>query len=217
MRYQNIFFDLDGTLTASEEGITKAVQYALEKLGVPEPDLNKLRPFIGPPLMESFGKYYTLTEEQSERGCAYYREYYDRQGKYENQVYPGIPGMLDRLREKGHRVCVVTAKGENFARDILDHFDLTRRFDDIVGQKVDGLSIPKADLIRQMLEQQQISELSGTVMVGDRENDMTAAAESGVHSIGALYGYGSLEELREAGAERIAGSVAELEEMLLEE
>lgn len=216
MRYRNILFDLDGTLTASGEGITRAVQYALEKLGVPEPDLDRLRPFIGPPLMESFQKYYTLSEEESEKGCAYYREYYDRQGKYENQVYAGIPEMLDRLRENGKQVCVVTAKGENFARDILEHFDLTRRFDAIVGQRVDGLSVPKADLIRQMLEMQNITEPSETVMVGDRENDMTAAAESGVHSIGALYGYGSRKELQEAGAERIAGSVKELEKMLLE-
>lgn len=213
--YHNILFDLDGTLTDPALGITGGVLYALEQAGIQEEDREKLCAFIGPPLMESFHKYYGFTAEQSEKAAECFREYYERQGKLENEVYEGIHELLHRLKSEGRVLAVATSKGEEFAMDILEHFKLKTYFDYVVGQEVDGLTIKKSLIVGQILKKGQITDLAHTVLVGDRAQDMIAAAESGIHSIGVLYGYGSREELEQAGAEKTAASIKELEQLLL--
>lgn len=215
MAYQWIFFDLDGTLTDPAVGITGGVQYALEKFGIHEANREKLYPFIGPPLTESLEKYYGFSLEQGTQAAVYYREYYKKQGMYENEVYEGIPEMLGRLKSAGKRLFVVTLKGENFAREILEHFHLMQYFEDVFGQRVDGLEMRKSQILEQVVEKYGISDLSQTVMVGDREHDIFAAKEMGIPDIGVLYGYGSREELEQAGAGRIVKGIRELEEVLL--
>ena len=124
--FKYIFFDLDGTLTDSAEGITKCVQYALESRGVNVPDLNTLRPFIGPPLIESFMKFYGMTEEEARLCTAKYRERFKDTGIYENKVYPGVPEMLARLKANGFTLAVATSKPVEFARRVTDYFNLTQ-------------------------------------------------------------------------------------------
>lgn len=215
MSYQWILFDLDGTLTDPVIGITSGVQYALEKFGIRETDRKKLYSFIGPVLTESFQNYYNFTLEQAKEAAGYFREYYERQGKFENVVYNGIPAMLAELKSEGKQLFVATLKGTNFAREIMDYFGLTKYFVGIEGQKVDGDNTPKSQIILQVLKKYEIEDLNQVVMVGDREQDIIAAREAGILDIGVLYGYGDQEELEAVGARRIVSDVKELWEELL--
>ena len=213
--YGTYFFDLDGTITDSSYGITNSVMYALKKFGIEESDRTKLYKFIGPPLTDSFKEYYGFSGEEVRRAVAYYREYYQEKGIFENRVYDGIPQMLSRLHSAGKRLCLATYKGEGTAREILDYFGLTSCFCKIAGQRMGSEELQKSQMIEGILEELETSHKERAVMVGDRRHDADAARESGIHSIGVLYGYGSKEELSGAGAEILAADVKELERLLL--
>ncbi|MCI9682087.1 MAG: HAD-IA family hydrolase [Lachnospiraceae bacterium] len=215
MKYQWIFFDLDGTLTDPAVGITGGVMYALEQFGIHESSREKLYPFIGPVLTESFRKYYGFTQEQALLAAGYYREYYGKAGKFENVVYDGIADMLRELRAAGKELFVATLKGEAFAKEILEHFGLAGYFTEIAGQVMDGLETPKSQIIMEILKKRGIDHQGRAVMVGDREQDIIAAREAGILEIGVLYGYGERAELESVHAKRMAADVRELWEELL--
>lgn len=217
MKKSYILFDLDGTLTDPMVGITKSVQYALKTYGIEEPDLEKLIPFIGPPLKDSFMKYYNFPEEQAREGIARYREYFTVKGIFENQVYDGIPQMLQNLKAAGKSLLVATSKPEQFAKQILEHFDLDGYFDFIGGASMDEVRVKKGDVIAYVLDSMGIGDVSRAVMVGDREHDVLGARENGMDCVGVLFGYGGRQELEHAGAGRIVETVEELTEVLLHE
>ncbi len=208
--YQYILFDLDGTLTDPGLGITNSVMYALKKYNIEVEDRSSLYPFIGPPLAESFEKYYGFSKEESEKAVDYYREYFSDTGLYENEVYPGIESLLMRLKEQNKTIILATSKPEFFAIKILKHFHLDQYFDFIAGATMDQTRVKKSDVISYALEQCNISNLSSAIMIGDREQDITGAQMSGLHSIGVLYGYGNLSELSDAGATYIAHSPSDI-------
>lgn len=209
--YKAIMFDLDGTLTESGEGITKSVQYALEKIGKPEPDLEKLRVFVGPPLLEQFMKYTEVDEETARRAVAFYRERYTVTGIFENDVYPGIRELLEVLRRKGYRLAVASSKPENFVNQVLDYFDLTGYFDVIVGSEMNGSRTRKVQVIEETLKRLRLAEHRDQVlMVGDKEHDVFGAREAGVQCVAVSYGYGTMEELEAAKPLRIVDSAEEL-------
>lgn len=214
MRYEYMLFDLDGTLSDPGIGITSAVMHALEKYGIYESDRTKLYPFIGPPLLDSFQDFYGFSEEQAKEAIAFYREYYNTQGKFENKVYEGIPQMLKRLQDSGRKLFVATSKVESIAKEVLEHFQLTSYFIDIAGPDMKQHRTQKAEIIERLFKDQGITKRDRVVMVGDRKHDVIAAKANGIHSIGVLYGYGSREELTAAGAEELAVSVQELEGLL---
>ena len=147
--YKAILFDLDGTLTESGEGITKCVQYALEKLGRPESDLEKLKVFIGPPLMEQFMKYADMDEATARKAVEYYRERYSTTGIFENRPYPGVEKMLQELRRKKYLLAVASSKPEYYVKQILDYFNLTEYFDEIVGSEMNGARTNKTEVIEE--------------------------------------------------------------------
>ncbi len=211
-----ILFDLDGTLTDPGVGITKSVQYALRSYGIEEPDLSKLYPFIGPPLKDSFMRYYGFPEEQAAEAIGRYREYYAVTGIYENQVYEGIPQMLERLKAAGKVLCVATSKPDKFAVQILEHFHLGSYFALVGGASMDEVRVEKSEVIKYTLESAGIEDPSQVVMVGDREHDVFGARKNHIDTIGVLYGYGSLKELKQAEAWKIAESVEDLGKLLLE-
>ena len=211
--YQTIFFDLDGTLTDSGPGITNSVAYALKKWKIEVEDHSTLNVFVGPPLAESFAKYYGFTPEECKKAIAYYREYYTDRGMFENSVYPGIEELLAHLKNTGRKVVVATSKPEVFAVQILEHFHLARYFDRIAGASMDENRVEKADVLRYAIEAGGY-DLSKAVMVGDRENDVRGARENQLFSVGVLYGYGSRAELEKAGADRIVETVEELKKYL---
>ncbi len=211
---QNILFDLDGTLTDSSLGITRCVQYALEKLGRPVPEASDLLFCIGPPLIESFasllpGEPPSLARE----AVGLYRARYDRQGKFENQVYDDIPETLTDLRDQGCSLFVATAKPEIFARQILDHFGLSVFFDGIYGSRLDGGLGDKGELIGYILQEEGLARAE-TLMVGDRKHDMIGARTCAIAGIGVTYGYGSRAELTEAGADYLIHAPLAIPELL---
>ena len=208
--YHTILFDLDGTLTDSGPGITNSVAYALKKWNIEEKDINVLRKFVGPPLDASFAKYYGFSKEKCVQAIQYYREYYLTKGIYENQVYDGMEELLKWLRDTGRRAIVATSKPVPSAIHVLEYFHMDSYFDIIAGATMDGSRVEKSDVIRYALDRAGIRDLSGVVMVGDRENDIQGAKANGLDSIGVLYGYGSREELEEAGAMQIAETVEDL-------
>lgn len=218
-RKDYVLFDLDGTLTDPKEGITKSVRYALNHFGIQVDDLDSLTPFIGPPLTDSYEKYYGFTHEQAWEGVLAYREYFAAQGWAENKEYPGIREMLRALKDAGRVLLVATSKPEEFARKILDHFDMTDYFDFIGGADMDETRVRKADVIRYVLEQQELElcpeNLARCVMVGDREHDVLGARECQMDCVGVLYGYGDRQEMEKCGPAWIAGTVAELKDLLL--
>ena len=213
--YKYVLFDLDGTLTNSELGITKSVQHALKKFGIEVEDRAVLRPFIGPPLGESFQVYYGLSKEESEQAIKYYRERFSVKGLYENEVYEGVEKMLQDLKESGKKLILATSKPEKFTMLILEHFDLLKYFDFVAGATMDGSRGEKADVIRYALEISGIEDKSGVIMIGDRKFDILGAKENGLASIGVLYGFGDREELTEAGADYIVEKAEDIVKVLL--
>lgn len=210
-----LLFDLDGTLTDPMEGITKSVQYALKAKGIEEQDRSQLCPFIGPPLRDSFIKYYGYTEEEATEGIKKYREYFEVNGWSENVPYDRIDNALKKLREAGYTLLVATSKPEVFAIRILKHFGLDSYFSLIGGADLDEIRVRKGDVIRYVLERCHITDTSKAIMIGDREHDVIGAKENHMECIGVLYGYGSRDELEKAGADYIAESVDDLVNLLL--
>lgn len=207
MKKKYILFDLDGTLTDSQEGILNSIEYMLEFYGIHPEDRSKLRPWLGPPLKDSLMKYYHFDEKTALEGVDKYREYFDRQGIFENKVYPGIESLLRKLTEQGHQLYVATSKPETAAVRIMEHFGLSRYFTYIGGATLDDSRTKKGAVIRYVLEMIGASDKGQVIMAGDRENDVMGAKENGIEVIGVLYGYGSREELAAAGADYIAETV----------
>lgn len=208
--YQYIFFDLDGTLTNPGEGITNSVAYALDKFNIRVEDKRSLYKFIGPPLQESFQKFYGFSKEQSLQAVEYYREYFRGTGIFENEVYDGVEEMLHSLKKEGKHILLATSKPEEFAKRILEHFQLMQYFDYVAGATMDGTRCKKGEIIQYAIDNYPVENLSDAVMVGDREHDILGARQVGMDSIGVLYGYGDYEELSKAGANYIAKEVIEI-------
>lgn len=209
--YKAIFFDLDGTLTESGEGITKSVQYALEKLGVSAPELEPLKVFVGPPLLEQFMKYAGFDKETAQKGIEYYRERYSEKGMYENTVYPGVENTLAELKRRGYRLAVASAKPTFYVTQIMDHFNLSRYFEVIAGTDLNGPKVTKSQVIEEVLERMSLSDhRDQVIMVGDREHDILGARRCGIQCVAVSYGYGSREELEKAQPLQIVASADEL-------
>ncbi|MCL2630081.1 MAG: HAD family hydrolase [Firmicutes bacterium] len=213
---QFIFFDLDGTLTDSQEGIYNAVIYSLKDYNVPLPTLGDLKQFIGPPIREVYKNHYKFSSEQIEEAVAKHREYYSTKGIYENKTFEGIKELLSALKERGKTLVLATTKPEIFAENILKHFDLYKYFTLVAGVLFDGSRSDKAVLIEYALNTLKITNPATSVMVGDRKYDILGAKANGMECIGVLYGYGEKEELETAGATVIAETVGELKDYLIQ-
>lgn len=209
--YKAILFDLDGTLTESGEGITKSVQYALEKIGKPEENLDALKVFVGPPLLEQFMKYADLEEETARKAVEFYRERYATIGIFENRPYPGIPRMLEELKNKGYLLAVASSKPERFVIQVLEHFDLAKYFDETVGSEMNGSRTNKTEVIEETLRRLHLeNHREQVLMVGDKEHDVFGARKAGLDCLAVSYGYGTMEELEAAKPLQIVDSADEV-------
>ena len=215
MRYQTVLLDLDGTITDSGPGIMGGVRYALEKHGMAVPGEAQLRTFIGPPLKEQFRDFCGITDDEAGEMVSSYREYYGERGIFENRVYDGVPGLLKRLKDAGMAVAMATSKPEKYAVQIAEHFGITEYFDFIGGALMDGRRTEKQEVIEYVLTSCGVEDRSTVIMVGGRRYDIEGAKRAGLHSLGVLYGYGSLEELEKAGPDYIAATPEEAGEILL--
>lgn len=217
MDKQYILFDLDGTLTDPMEGITRSAQHALKHFGIEVSDHTSLDFFIGPPLRDTFKQRYGMSEEDADEAIRIFREYFEPKGIFENEIYEGIPRLLEHLTQAGRSLILATSKPVDFAERILEYFDIKDYFDFVAGSTMDERRADKEEVIGYALEECQLIDLSELVMVGDRKYDIQAAKAFGIYTIGVLYGYGSKEELKKAGADCLVKTVDELEEVLLEE
>ena len=213
-KYNVILFDLDGTLTDPGLGITNSVMHALKKYGIEVADRTSLYKFIGPPLIDSFEKYFGFSHEEAVKSVDYYREYYKDKGIYENAVYDGVEELLKSLNAKGKKIILATSKPEPFAKEILRHFDLEKYFLFAAGSTMSETRTNKAEVIEYALSECGITDKSAVIMVGDREHDIIGANKNGIDSIGVLFGYGSRDELESAGATYIAETVADIEKYI---
>ena len=218
--FEYILFDLDGTLTDPKLGITSSVQYALRALGIEEPSLDRLEPFIGPPLADSFREFYGLEGERLAKAIDKYRERFATQGIFENEIYPGIPQMLADLKAKDKLLAIASSKPTLFVEQILEHFEIEKYFDHVVGSNMDGTRGTKEEVVEETLRQMLTVEMTpaqkrdAVAMVGDRKFDIEGARAHGITSVGVLFGYAPEGELEEAGADYIVNSVRSLQVLL---
>ena len=197
-----IFFDLDGTLTDPKEGITRSIQYALQKLDLPViPTEDELTWCIGPPLRASFIRLLGA-EENADRAVSLYRERFSDIGLFENRVYDGIAEVLTTLSQSGQRMFVATSKPHVFATRIVEHFGLRHHFEHVFGSELDGTRVDKSDLLAYALKTVSVDP-SKTLMIGHRSHDMVGAKNNGMQATGVLYGYGNRDELLGAGAREV--------------
>ncbi len=213
--FDYIFFDLDGTLTDPALGITNSFKHALKYFGLEIPSYEKLCSFIGPPLVDTFRTQFGFSEEKAALGVVKYREYFAEKGLLENSVYPGIPDLLSDLKDAGKRLVVATSKPEEYSVKIIEHFGLAPYFENVCGSLMDESRSKKDQVIEYALERNKIEDRSKVLMVGDRKHDILGAKKTGLKSCGVLFGYGSLDELKESGADYIAGDMAELKKICL--
>lgn len=211
MNTKTILFDLDGTLTDSGEGIINCAALALEYFGLPVPDRETMRVFVGPPLHETFVKF-GIPEDQADKAVEVYRSRYTTVGKFENTPYPGIHDLLKTLKSHGHRLLVATSKPEALSVEIMEKFELAQYFDRICGASLDRSRSSKEDVIAYLLEQNGTAE--NMLMVGDTKFDVLGAKYHGIPAIGVSWGYGSIEEMQQAGAKAIVYSMDELLKLL---
>jgi phosphoglycolate phosphatase len=205
---EHLFFDLDGTITDPAPGIVGAVQFALAEEGLPVPAHEALTWVIGPPLRKSF-PLLGVKPDRVEAAMRHYRQSYGSGGMYRAKVYAGMVECLRHFREAGHHLSVVTAKPYVFARPIVAHFGLIDLFEAVHGPEEDGTRDHKGDLIRHILAETGIPARD-CIMIGDRANDIIAANENAMPSIGVLWGFGSAEELTSAGAHRLVAHPDEI-------
>ena len=211
-----IFFDLDGTLTDPAEGITNSVMYALRHFGIEVTDRKELYPFIGPPLSDSYAKYYGFTAEQSEKGVNLFREYFREKGIFENMPYSGMPELLAELHQLGYKLVVTSSKPQLFVERILDHFDMAKYFHAVCGATMDEKTSRKPIIIRNALDICPEAGADNTIVGGDHAWDVIGAHENGLPACAVLYGYGENDAIAEAKPEYTACSVNDLRMCLMD-
>jgi phosphoglycolate phosphatase len=208
--FQYILFDLDGTLTDPKIGITNSVMYSLEKFGIKVNDRKELFCFIGPPLIDSYMDFYGFSKEDALQAIVYYREFFGVTGIYQNDVYDGIENVLATLKNQGKKLILATSKPEKYANIILEHFGLAKYFDCVVGATFDGSLNYKSDIVAVALKRGGVDDISKAIMIGDRHHDVDGGKANSLATIGVLYGYGSMEEFNECGADFVAETPADI-------
>jgi phosphoglycolate phosphatase len=205
-----IIFDLDGTLTDPKPGIVGSIRFALDQLNISCPDDDLLASYIGPPLRGTFATLLDTTDvDRIEEAMRLYRQRFAGTGLYENRVYDGVEAMLERAGQAAHAVYVATSKPRVYAERIVNYFGLDRHLCKVYGSELDGRWDDKAQLLAHLLETEGVGTHSA-LMIGDRAADIVAAKANGVRSIGVLWGYGTEDELKGAGADTLCATPQEL-------
>ena len=217
-KYKYVLFDLDGTISESAGGIRKSLEHAITALGKPLPNLDDYTLYIGPPLIDTFRNVCHFSEEDSQKGVELYRSFYDEKGKHINNLYDGIKAVLIKLKENGAKIAVCSSKYEKFAEEIVKNLGVSDCFDAVCGSTLDGSRKDKKDLIPYAVKSlggDFNSEKENTVMLGDTYFDARGARQCGVDFIGVEYGYGSIQAMKDEGAEVFAKTPADLLPLLI--
>jgi phosphoglycolate phosphatase len=214
-KYDIIAFDLDGTLTNPERGLIASFVYALGKMGVDYGEKNELKKFIGPPIYEEWQRCFGFTPEESSKALLIFREFYSVYGWWDNEIYPGVKEMLEKLKNAGKKIILATSKPEIFAKKILELFDISKYFDFIGGAATDKTRDKKSEVLEYSIKSVGVSDKSKVILVGDRVYDSEGAIACGIDSLGVLYGHGSEEEVRSAGFTYIVNNVEDIANLLI--
>ncbi|MCM1287305.1 MAG: HAD hydrolase-like protein [Clostridium sp.] len=206
-KYDIFLFDLDGTLTDTGPGIRNSVAFALKQQGIDVDDMSELNKFIGPPLFDSFQSFYGMNDEQAAKAVADYRSVYAKKGIYENNIYDGMRELLKALFDMGKTLAVATSKPEKFAGLIVDDLQISQYFKLVAGADMEGKRNKKRVVIEYALDALRATDKDKVLMIGDTRFDVIGAKECGVDCLGVLFGYGSRQELEDAGAAYICGDV----------
>ncbi len=213
-KFDILLFDLDGTLTNSGEGIARGVDIALRSIGIEEKDFGKHLRFIGPPIAESFNRFYGLEGEVLENAVTAFRAYYNKTGLFVNFPYEGIEDVLKELKENGKVLCLATSKPEDLALRVLERFDLVKYFDIICGSDFSVNRDSKTLVVEEVLKTLNVLDKSKVLMIGDRLHDIEGAKNNGIKCLGVLYGFGSQEEFEEYQADYIIENVKDLLQLI---
>ncbi|MBN2349093.1 MAG: HAD hydrolase-like protein [Bacteroidales bacterium] len=213
--FQNIIFDLDGTLTDSKRGIINSYLYAIEKLGLETPSPEVMDSYIGPPLQEIFEYKLGLSSINVKIAVVHFRKYFSENGIYENKVYPGVLNVLKALHKNGRRIFLASSKLEKFVHVVLNHFQLSSFFSDVAGADYEGNSSDKSFLINKILENNKITDRNQTIMIGDTTYDILGARNNRIKSLAVTYGYGVVTELKNCDPDFLANTVEEMASLLL--
>ena len=214
-KYENVLFDLDGTIIDSKEGVIKSIQYALSKYGIKVEDGKSLLPLIGAVLVEEFQHRYSLKTDEAMEAVGFYREYYSETGMFDCKIYNGITELLRELKTLDCRLVLATLKPSVYINKILKCFNVSDFFTNVIGPDLNEQAISKPQIIGRALDQIPDLDKSKTVMVGDRASDLTGAHENGIDSVAVTYGYGSLSELARCNPSYFADSVNDLKQLLI--
>lgn len=209
-----VLFDMDGTLIDSSPGITRCAQHALAHYEINEPDLDSLRKFIGPPLWESFVKYYGFSEDQAKEAVEVYRERYNVTGIFECELFPGTRECLLALKEKGYLLAVTSSKPELSCQRILEHFQIRDLFDEVSGATFDGKIETKEEVLKELFRRWSHIDPKEMILVGDTVFDVKGAVQVGIDCIGVTFGFGEKKEMEEAGAVAFCDSMDELPKLI---
>lgn len=210
MKFKYILFDLDGTLLRSGDGIINSVLYSFKKMNIEAEDREELRKFIGPPLIDSYRDFCGLDDENVERAVNFYREYYVDKGLHECSLYEGVEDTLKKLADRGYKLAVASSKPHKFVVEILEDFGIIKYFNYVKGADMDEGKLSKTDIIRLGIINMGCKDLTKALMVGDRNYDINGAKNLHIKSVGAIYGYGTKEELLSAGADYLIDSAEEI-------
>ena len=214
-KYDNYFWDLDGTISNSQEGIYNSILYSLDKLSIETPSEEILRSFIGPPLYVSYMKYwYPGNEEKAQHAVSFYREYYQEKGVYENVVYPGIKDLISSLKDAGSRMFVTTAKPTRYAKIVIEHSGMSDLFEAVYGSEMDGNWSDKTELIQAVYDDYPETKNQKNIIIGDRYYDLQGGNNHGIDTAAVLFGYGSKEELQNENPSYICENTEELKSNL---
>ncbi|MEG1743193.1 MAG: HAD-IA family hydrolase [Clostridia bacterium] len=217
MKKNKIFFDLDGTLVDSGEGVLNGVEYALSKYGILVSDRQKLFGFMGPPLNDSFMKYYGFSLDKANEAVNFYREFYSKKGVYQFTVYKDIPKLLQYLKNCGCNIYIATSKPVFYAKMVMKKANLFDFFDDIYGSEFDGTRATKIDVMKYAIAQSNTKDYNSAVMIGDREYDVNGAHAVGIECIAILFGYGTKKEFIDCKADYICETVVDVIKLLASE
>jgi len=212
VKYKNILFDLDGTITDSSPGIINSYLHSLSRIDLAENDIDMLRSYIGSPLRAYYTERHNMSTADSDIAVKHFREHYAETGLFENTVYPGMDELIHKLHESGFRLYIATSKPLQFAITVLDHFNLKEYFNSIHGSDMSADNKPKDKLIADAILMNGLVK-SECVMIGDRYHDINGAKVNGIDSIAVTYGYGSVDELAKLEPVFMAANTRELTEI----
>ena len=214
-KYDYILFDLDGTLSESAPGIRKCIELTLVKLGKPSPDLSDYSKFIGPPLADTFSGLCSLNAEDTQKALEIYQDFYKDYGLKANRLYDGIRELLEKLSQSKAKIAVCSSKQQKPADGVCELLDITKYFDAVCGSAPDGSRKEKEDVIPYTVNVLGGKITDKVVMIGDTKFDAKGARLNNVDFIGVMYGYGTLDTMKDEGATVFAEDVKELEALLL--